>query len=111
MITNKVKYNKFNRQLYEKLSSTNSIKNLKYIKLNNNIRRITFDKNFDYIKILHKPSSYFKLNNKNLIKTKKKLKSGYLILSTPLGVMTDKKAILYGIGGTVLLYINKTLNE
>ncbi|UVC53076.1 ribosomal protein S8 (apicoplast) [Theileria orientalis] len=105
MKIHKIPYNKLNNMLYNKLNSINCIKDLKHIKLNNKKNNIIYNKSLKYLKILNKPTTYFKLNYKELIKTVKKLKSGYLILSTPFGLLTDRKAIIHKTGGVVLCYV------
>ncbi|UVC46365.1 ribosomal protein S8 (apicoplast) [Theileria orientalis] len=101
----KTHYNKLNNMLYNKLNSINCIKNLKHIKLNNKKNYIIYNNQSNYLKILNKPTTYFKLNYKELIKITKKLKSGYIILSTPFGLLTNKKALIHKTGGVVLCYI------
>nr|AXX76206.1 ribosomal protein S8 [Babesia duncani] len=105
ILFNNLKNFKFIDQLYRKLTLLNYIKIFKHLKLNN-LNNYIIKKNLYNFKNFYKSSNYININYKELKNINKKLKSGIFLLSTSLGIITHKKAILLKIGGILLCYIN-----
>nr|QKG04099.1 ribosomal protein S8 [Babesia gibsoni] len=93
--------------IYKKCILLNYIKYYKILKFNNINKIINIkNNNIKYIKNFYKGSNYIYLKYKNLKYINKNLKSGILLLSTSVGIITNKKAEFLKLGGVLLCYIS-----
>lgn len=104
-----IKKHKLLKSIYTKFLLLNYIKSYKILKFNNiiyNYKIKVIKHNNIYIKNFYKISNYINITYKELIYINKNLKSGILLLSTSIGILTNKKAEFLKLGGILLCYIS-----
>nr|QAX26972.1 ribosomal protein S8 [Babesia sp. Xinjiang]QAX27003.1 ribosomal protein S8 [Babesia sp. Dunhuang] len=92
--------------IYKKCLLLNYISSYKALKINNIFYKFDVNHKIYYIKNFYKISSYIHIKYKELKYLNKNLKSGLLLLSTSIGIITNKKAEILGIGGVLICYIS-----
>ncbi|GIX66443.1 hypothetical protein BcabD6B2_58800 (apicoplast) [Babesia caballi] len=106
MIIN-IKNTKLTNNIYKKGLLLNYIDTYKVLKINNIRYKFSdISHNINYIKNFYKISNYIHIKYKELVTINKNLKSGVLLISTSIGIITNKKAEFLKLGGVLLCYIS-----
>ncbi|EDO05088.1 Ribosomal protein S8 family protein (apicoplast) [Babesia bovis T2Bo] len=94
--------------IYKKCILLNYMDSYNFIKINDKIYKSDVSANIKhmYIKNFYKISSHIYLKHKEIKNMNKNLKSGVLLLSTPIGILTSKKAEILRTGGVLICYIS-----
>ncbi|GFE55961.1 ribosomal protein S8 (apicoplast) [Babesia ovis] len=97
---------KLTESIYNKCLLLNYINEYKSLKIYNKVYRFDIDHNINFVKNFYKISNYIHIKYRKLKHINKNLKSGILLLSTTLGILTNKKAEMLGIGGVLICYMS-----